>query len=148
MRILNLKFIKLLLWIILIASYALVFKDYYVFLADAPAPTPINIFCSVLFLITIVLLALLSKFKPIKLILLQVFFVLLIISYYIASFDLPDNIFTFLNVIFLYFSMLPLLPLSPLIDISISAWIFFLGIDAIISLCMISGYLYHKKHSK
>lgn len=148
MKISNLKLVKIFLWAILIVSYALIFKDYYVFLADTPAPAPINIFCSVLFFIDVVLLALLSNFKPSKLIVLQLFFALLIISYYIASFDLPDNIFTFLNAIFLYFSILPIVPLPKIIDISISALIFFLGIDAIITLCMILGHIHRKKHNK
>lgn len=148
MKITKLRIIKLSLWIIFIASYALIFKDYYVFLADAPASTPINIFCSVLFFVSAIALAFLSEFKPIKLIILQVFFALLIVSYYIASFDLPDNIFTFLNAIFLYFSILPIIPLPEIIDVRFSAWIFFLGTDAIITLCMILGHIYRKKHNK
>lgn len=148
MKISNLKLVKIFLWAILIVSYALIFKDYYVFLADTPASTPINIFCSVLFFVSAIALAFLSEFKPIKLIILQVFFALLIVSYYIASFDLPDNIFTFLNAIFLYFSILPIIPLPEIIDVRFSAWIFFLSIDAIITLCMILGNLYRKRHNK
>lgn len=142
MKISKLNLVRILLWIILIVSFVLITQKYpLILLYDMPEATFIDFLLSIIYFSSVITLSLLSKFKRIKFIVVQIIFALILISYLILlSKDVFISMLIYAVFIVPFFAFENSINFNPIYLI--------LGFDAIISLCMILSHIYRKKFCK
>ena len=145
MKISKLNLLRIFLWITLIVSFVLITQKYpLILLYDMPEPTYIDLFYSVIYFSSIIVLSLLSNFKKIKFIAIQIIFAIVLISYFVL---LSKDMFIPMLIYAIFF--VPFVSVFSWIDFSVIHPVcFILCFDIIISLCMILGNLYRKRNNK
>lgn len=145
MKISKLNLARIFLWVTLIVSFVLITQKYpLILLYDMPEPTYIDFIYSIIYFSSIIVLSLLSNFKKIKFITIQTIFAIVLISYLVL---LSKDMFIPMLVYALFF--VPFTSVFSWIDFNaIHPICFILCLDIVVSLCMMLGHLYRKKHNK